>query len=254
MRKFYAELKTSQKTDLPQSALIYTYSNWYTKLLLWRVTSNLQRPKKWIFLLFDGNRLWWGWFCLHCALYKIHTWKLFAHGKIKSRRKSLVGKKKMKKKFWTKEERKKERVPFCQEKKKNSSWQRPVLAKLCAGVQVFNIEVAVKPKFTTHNVKKEVSFSLYKYQPYAKTLKVASNCNFESCLSIRCLAPLHILSFFAFLLRVLPLPFLTLLIIVSSSSMLHWAIEIKKNMSAMGYFSREILIHRHWRQEVPLSY
>ena len=47
-------------------------------------------------------------FCLHRALYKIHTWKLFAHGKIKSRRKSLVGKKKMKKKFWTKEERKKE--------------------------------------------------------------------------------------------------------------------------------------------------
>ena len=114
MRKFYAELKTSQKTDLPQSTLIYTYSSWYTKLLLWRVTSNLQRPKKWIFLLFDGNRLWWGssflWFfifCLHRALYKIHTWKLFAHGKIKSRRKSLV-EKKIKKKFWTKEERKKE--------------------------------------------------------------------------------------------------------------------------------------------------
>ena len=35
--------------------------------------------------------------------------------------------------------------------------------------------------------------------------------------------------------------------------MLHWAIEIKK-VSTMGYFSREILIHRHWRQEVPLSY
>ena len=41
-------------------------------------------------------------FCLHCALYKIHTWKLFvsgkifAHGKINSGRESL-GEKKEKK-------------------------------------------------------------------------------------------------------------------------------------------------------------
>ena len=39
-------------------------------------------------------------FCLHRALRKIHTWKLFAyrifaHGKIKSGRKSLVKKKKI---------------------------------------------------------------------------------------------------------------------------------------------------------------
>ena len=42
--------------------------------------------------------------------------KIFAHGKIKSRRKSL-GKKKKEKKTSPK---KKERVPFCQEKKKTS--------------------------------------------------------------------------------------------------------------------------------------
>ena len=172
--------------------------------------------------------------------------------KNQKQKKVLGRKKKWKRNFGPKKKERKSTI--LSRKEKNSSWQRPVLAKLCAGVQVSNIEVAVKPKFTTHNVKKEVSFSLYKYQPYTKTLKVASNCNFESCLSICCLAPLHILSFFAFLLRVLPLPFLTLLIIVSSSPMLHWAIEIKKNVFAMGYFSREILIHRHWRQEVPLSY
>ena len=31
-----------------------------------------------------------------------------------------------------------------------------------------------------------------------KTLTIASSCNFESCLSIRCLAPQHILRFFHF--------------------------------------------------------
>ena len=37
-------------------------------------------------------------FCLHHALYKIHTWKLFAYGKIKSERETLVKKEKRKKK------------------------------------------------------------------------------------------------------------------------------------------------------------
>ena len=89
-----------------------------------------------------------------CTLQNSHV-EALAHGKIKSGRKSLVKKK------WKRnldQRRKKERVPFCQEKKKISSWQRPVLAELCAGVQVSNIEVAVKPKFATHNVKKEVPF------------------------------------------------------------------------------------------------
>ena len=93
----------------------------------------------------------------------------------------------MKKKFWTKEERKKE---YHSVKKRKKILHDSDQYRRCS------VQVAVKPKFTTHNVKKEVSFSLYKYQPYAKTLKVASNCNFESCLSIRCLAPLHILAFF----------------------------------------------------------
>ena len=36
------------------------------------------------------------------------------------------------------------------------------MAELHAGVQISNKEVAVKPKFAIHNVKSEVSFSLYK--------------------------------------------------------------------------------------------
>ena len=39
------------------------------------------------------------------------------------------------------------------------------LAELQAGVQISNKEVAVKPKFTIHNVKNELSLSLCKYQP-----------------------------------------------------------------------------------------
>ena len=73
-----------------------------------------------------------------------------------------------------------------------------------------------------------------------KTLKIASNRNFESCLSIRCLAPKHILRFFPFLSRVLRLPLATLLIIVSSSSTLLWAIEVKKRFSNGLLFPRNL--------------
>ena len=48
-----------------------------------------------------------------------------------------------------------------------------------------------------------------------------------------------------------------MVIIVSSSSTLHWALRrttSNSSLSTMGYFSREILIHPHWRREVPLPY
>ena len=61
--------------------------------------------------------------------------------------------------------KKKERVTFCQEKKKDPLLKRPVLAELHAGVQISNKEVAVKPNLAIHDVKNEVSFSLCKYQP-----------------------------------------------------------------------------------------
>ena len=163
-------------------------------------------------------------FCLHRALHKIHTWKLFAyrifaHGKIKSGRKSLV----KRKKYRPKEEKK---STILARKEKNPPWKRLAVAELHAGVQISNKEVAVKTKFAIHNVKNEVSFSFC--MPCYKNMNNRLECNFESCRSICCLAPQHIFRFFHFCREFFPLPLATLLIIVSSSSTLHWTIEIKK--------------------------
>ena len=57
-----------------------------------------------------------------------------------------------------------------------------------------------------------------------KTLTIASNRNFKSCLSICCLAPRHIFRLLHFY-RGFSSPLATLLIIVSPSSTLHRAIE-----------------------------
>ena len=94
---------------------------------------------------------------------KIHTWKLFAYGKIswknKNRKKSLVKKGKKERKKQQKERK------YHSVKKKNPLWKQIVQAELHAGVQISNKEVAVKQKFAGHNVENEVSFSLCKYQP-----------------------------------------------------------------------------------------
>lgn len=57
---------------------------------------------------------------------------------------------------WEKKERKtgpkkKERVPFCQEKKKIPLRKWLVLVELYTGVQILNKEVAIKPKFAIHD-------------------------------------------------------------------------------------------------------
>ena len=51
-----------------------------------------------------------------------------------------------------------------------------MLAELHAGVQSLNIEVAVKSKFTIHNVNNEVSLSLCKYQPWCKNICIQNTC------------------------------------------------------------------------------
>ena len=68
-------------------------------------------------------------FCLHRALYKIYTEKLFVYGKIKCGRKSL--RKKMEKKN---RPRLRKKGYHCQIKKKIPLWKRLVLAELHAGV------------------------------------------------------------------------------------------------------------------------
>ena len=47
-------------------------------------------------------------------------------------------------------------------KRKKSLLKRLVVAELHAGVQISNKEVAVKPKIAIHDVRNEVSFSVYK--------------------------------------------------------------------------------------------
>ena len=85
--------------------------------------------------------------------------------------------------------KKKERVTFCQEKKKDPLLKRPVLAELHAGVQISNKEVAVKPKLAIHDVKTRFLFLCASTSLETKTLTIASNRNFESCTSIRCFSP-----------------------------------------------------------------
>ena len=107
----------------------------------------------------------------------------------------------------TKKTRNKERVPFC----------RLVLAELHGGVQISNIEVAVKPKLVIHKFKKGFSFYFYASTSLdTKTLTIAPNRTFESCMSIRCLTSQHIFRFLHFY-----------------------------RVSPIGYLSRKIFIHCH---------
>ena len=138
-------------------------------------------------------------FCLHCALYKIHTWnlfgkifargKIFAGGKIKSGRKKNKTKKKQERKYH-----------FVKKRKENLLRKRLVLSELHAGIQMSNREVAVKPKIAIHDVENEVSFFCMQVPASTKilTIYISSNRNFESCMTIRCLAPQHIFRFSIF--------------------------------------------------------
>ena len=175
--------------------------------------------------------------CLHCVLHKIHIWKLFgyrkvnSHGKIKSKGKSLFKKKKRK------SSKKKERVPFCQEQKKilgesDWYWRSSTLAsrfrtKRSPSNQNLSYK-KLKPRFPFTHASTNVD-----------TKPTASNRMLRACLSIRCLASQHISRFFHFWRDI----FLN-----APRS------DRDKKVSAMGYFSQEILIHRHWRQEVLLSH
>ena len=129
--------------------------------------------------------------------------------------------------------KKKERVPFCQEKKLRCDsdwyWRSSTLTsrfrtKKSPSNQSLPCYIMLKTRFPF---------------PYAstgldtKTLTIASNRNSESCRSIRCLAPQHIFRFFHFC-HGFPLPLATWLIFVSSSSTLHWAIEFKKRSVCNG--------------------
>ena len=147
-------------------------------------------------------------FCLHCALYKSHTWKVFVYGNIFS---------------------------F-------------VKATGTGGAPRWRPDFDLRSRHQTRIFLKwcenEVSFSLWKYQPCYKDINNCLESQFWKLYvdSLSC-SSAHF-AVFPFLPRVFSLPFATLHINVSSSSTLHSAIEIskKRNVPAMGYFSRLILI------------
>ena len=132
-------------------------------------------------------------------------WKIFANGKIKSGKNSLVKKKKEKRKKGPKKKeeyhsvKKKKKISFVNETKKSPSNQTLPYTML------------------------KTRFPFLYWNLDTKTSTIASSRNFKSCLSICCLAPQHtrLLHFY----RGFSLPLATLLIIVSPSSTLHRAIE-----------------------------
>ena len=86
-----------------------------------------------------------------------------------------------------------------------------------------------------------------------KSLTITSNCDFESCMAIRCLASQHIFRFYHFC-RGFFLCFWQLCSLLCRPPQRSLSDRDKTiNVSAIVTFPRKSLIHRHWRQEVLLS-
>ena len=128
-------------------------------------------------------------------VYIVHFTK-FTRG-ISLEKSLLVEKSKVEGKKKKKQERK---YHFVKKRKENLLRKRLVLAELHAGIQISNREVAVKPKIAIHDVENEVSFFCMQVPASTKilTIYISSNRNFESCMTIRCLAPQHIFRFSIF--------------------------------------------------------
>ena len=80
------------------------------------------------------------------------------------KRKKVTGKKRKKEEKKKTGPKKKERVPFCQERKKLSLWKRQVLAGLHA-VQISNKKSPANQNLSHIMFKTRFSFSLCEYQP-----------------------------------------------------------------------------------------
>ena len=103
------------------------------------------------------------------------------------KRKKVTGKKRKKrreKKNWPKEERKSTILS----RKEKTLWKRQVLAGLHA-VQISNKKSPANQNLPHIMFKTRFPFLYASTSLDTKTLTIASNRNFESCMSIRCLAP-----------------------------------------------------------------
>ena len=146
-------------------------------------------------------------------------WKNLCSRKNQERKKVLSKKKKKKEKNGPK---KKERVPFCKEKK-NFLCKRDMSCRSSTLASIFRTKKSPSNQTLPYTMLK-TRFPFLYWSLDTKTSTIASNRNFKSCLSICCLAPQHIFRLLHFY-RGFSLPLATLLIIVSPSSTLHRAIE-----------------------------
>ena len=152
----------------------------------------------------------------------------------KLKRKKVLGKKKKtKKKNKKKTDPKKERVPFCQEKKKIPSWKRLVLAELHAGVQISKKRSHHQTKICQIRCTKRGFLLIQKHKQSPRIVILEAVYQFVVLL---------LSTFFGFSIFAAGFSFAfgSLLCRPPPRS----ARDRKKiKVSAMGYFSREILIH-----------
>ena len=179
-------------------------------------------------------------FCLHHVLYKIHTWKLFAYGKIKSGRETLV------KKGKKKEEKNsvKTRNKFLCES--DWYWRSSTLAS----------RFRTKKSPSSQNmpyIMLKARFPFLYASVDTKTLTTAGSPSMASNRNLKavCIFVVLLLSTFSnFSIFAAGFSF-------AFGNFAHYCfilLNAPLTVSAMGYFSRKILIYRHWRQEVPLSH
>ena len=179
-------------------------------------------------------------FCLHHALYKIHTWKLFAYGKIKSGRETLV------KKGKNKEEKNSVKIRnkfLCESDwywrsstlasrfltKKSPSSQTVPYIMIKRGF-LFFMQALIQKHWQSPEAPQWPQIVIWKAVCIFVVLLLSTFSNFS----------IFAAGFsFAF------------------GNFAHYCVVLLNaplTVSAMGYFSRKILIYRHWRQEVPLSH
>ena len=145
---------------------------------------------------FRGNRSCWGSiFMLFPYFVYIAHFPKFTRGSSLFMEKSLLMEKSTAEESpWEKKRKKrqaqrKERVALCQVKNTILLWKRLVLTELHAGAQISNKEVRSNQNLPYIMFKAKFPFLYTSTSLDTKTLKTASNRNFESCMLIICLAP-----------------------------------------------------------------
>ena len=179
-------------------------------------------------------------FCLHHALYKIHTWKLFAYGKIKSGIETLEkkGKKKEEKnsvkirnKFLCESDwywRSSTLASRFRTKKSPSSQNLPYM--MIKRGFLFFMQALIQKHWQPPEAPQWPRIVIWKAVCIFVVLLLSTFSNF-SIFAAGFSFAFDNFAHYCFVLLNAPL-----------------------TVSAMGYFSRKILIYRHWRQEVPLSH